>query len=629
MPYMKINLFGNIESIIDGFQLLCKDLNVQLYDSGYPIEVIQREGPIEVINKNGQGKILFQDKVHFYRAIGLWLEHYHKTGDFELKETPHFKTCGSMFDVSRNAVLKVEEIKQLLRKMALMGLNMFMVYTEDTYEMKDYPYFGYMRGRYTEEELAECDRYASLLGIEMIPCIQTLAHLTAALKWGYASEIKDTHDILLVGEPKTYEFIEAMITAASKPFQSKRIHIGMDEAHQLGLGRYLEKNGYENRFDIMNKHLQQVIEITEKHGLEPMIWSDMYFRLGSKVGSYYDPDVNIPKEAIASIPENVQLVYWDYYHSDEAFYRTWIEKHKELGSEPIFAGGAWTWNGISPNYGKAFQTSEAALSACKKEGISEVFTTIWGDNGAETPMTTALPILQYFAEHCYQETFTKEQLAERFQFCTGYEIDDFLLLNQFDETPGVMKDNPHGSNASKFLLWQDVLIGLFDENIRGHELNNHYSKLIPKLEEVASRNKENQPLFSFYAQLADVLSVKAEIGLQIKDSYDKKDTEKTRILLKQIEQLRESVKELRIRHRTLWFSLYKPFGWEVLEIRYGGLEARLETAHFRIEQWINGEISRIGELEEERLPYDGPYPVPEGSLGSYNIYQRIATASVL
>ncbi len=243
---------------------------------------------------------------------------------------------------------------------------------------------------------------------------------------------------------------------------------------QLGLGKYLDLNGYEERFTIMNNHLKQVVSITEELGLKSMIWSDMYFRLGSKHGGYYDLEAEIPEEVIASIP-NSQLVYWDYYHSDQDFYQTFIQKHKQLGSEPIFAGGVWTWNGIAPNYGKAISTSEAALMACKKEGIREMFATMWGDNGAETPLSTALPVLQLFAEHSYHEIVDEKSLHERFNYCTGGNYTDFMLLNQFDETPGVSKDNLHESNPSKFLLWQDVLIGLYDENVRGLALNNHYA----------------------------------------------------------------------------------------------------------------------------------------------------------
>ncbi|WP_053365848.1 beta-N-acetylhexosaminidase [Bacillus sp. FJAT-27245] len=622
---MQINLTGDIHSILSGLQFLSENLGLQVHSDGYPISVKQMAGPLRIRNKGGKGEIFFQEKIHFYRAIGLWLELYKANGEFELTEEPQFQTSGVMLDVSRNAVLKVEEVKALLRKMAVMGLNVVMLYTEDTYEIPEYPYFGYMRGRYTEAELKLCDDYADALGIEMVPCIQTLAHLAMALKWGYAAEIRDTPDILLVGEPKTYEFIESMIKAASKPFRTNRIHIGMDEAFQLGLGRYLELNGYKNRFEIMNKHLNEVVSIAERLGLKPMIWSDMYFRLGSKHGGYYDEDVHIPAEVIQSIPKNVQLVYWDYYHAEEGFYRTYIKKHNELGKDMVFAGGAWTWNGISPNYGRAFATTEAALAACKKEGVREIFTTLWGDNGGETPLIAADPVLQLYAEHTYHKTVDKERLAVRFHFCTGNHLEDFLLLNQFDETPGVMEKNLNSSNASKFLLWQDVLIGLFDENIKGLKMTEHYQSLVSKLTAAKERNPKALPLFELYEQLADVLRVKAEMGIRLKAAYDQNDKKTMVLLAEEIKELAIQTGLLHRKHREVWFSLYKPFGWEVIELRYGGLSARLETAQFRIQQWLEGKIGRIEELEEKRLVHDGPLGIPEGSLGNH-FYHRIATA---
>lgn len=62
-----------------------------------------------------------------------------------------------MPDCSRNAVLNVEGAKLLIRHLAVMGFNALMLYTEDTYEIEGYPYFGYMRGRFTKAELKELD----------------------------------------------------------------------------------------------------------------------------------------------------------------------------------------------------------------------------------------------------------------------------------------------------------------------------------------------------------------------------------------------------------------------------------------------------------------------------------------
>lgn len=624
---MKLQLTGDFTQVEKGVTILAKELNFQLSDDGYPVHITQSDGPLVVENSNGKGAITFQEKIHFFRGLGLWLERFQEGQDFEITEQPQFQMNGAMLDASRNAVLTVDGIKEMLRKLAIMGLNSLMVYTEDTYEVEDYPYFGYMRGRYTEEELKTCDEYARDLGIEMIPCIQTLAHLTEALKWNYAINMRDTADILLVGEKETYQFLEKMIEAASKPFQSHRIHIGMDEAHQLGLGKYLEKNGYEERFNIMNAHLKKVVGITKKFNLEPMIWSDMYFRLGSKTGAYYDVDAEIPEEVIASMPE-AELVYWDYYHTDEAFYRTFIKKHQALKPDPIFAGGVWTWNGISPNYGKALATTEAAIAACKKEGVKETFLTMWGDNGAETPWVTALPVLQTFAEHSYREKVTTEEVAKRFQFCCQGSYEDFMLLNELDETPGISEDNLHASHPSKFLLWQDVLIGLYDENIRGHSLGLHYEALAKKLKHAQATNPSWALLFDFYRQLADVLTVKAEYGLELKDAYDRHDRKAVEKLSNKLNPLREKVDELRKSHRTLWFTLNKAFGWEILDIRYGGVITRIETVKHRINQWLTGEVDRLEELDAERLHFEGPYPMPDDSLGR-NLYHRIVTAGNL
>ena len=139
-----------------------------------------------------------------------------------------------------------------------MGLNVLMLYSEDTYTVEKYPYFGYMRGRYSYDEMKDFGDYAELFGVEIIPCIQTLAHLEKFLKWKESEPLKDTGSVLLVGEEKVYTFIEEMIKSATAPFKTKRIHLGMDEAWDLGLGEYLKRNGFRRRHDIMNEHVAEL-----------------------------------------------------------------------------------------------------------------------------------------------------------------------------------------------------------------------------------------------------------------------------------------------------------------------------------------------------------------------------------
>ena len=115
---------------------------------------------------------------------------------------------GLMIDCSRNSVMSVHALKKLIPILSKMGYTTLQLYTEDTYEVNNEPYFGYMRGRYSKQEIKEIDAYAASYNIELIPCIQTLAHLRALFRWPEYQKINDTEDILLVGEERVYTLLE-------------------------------------------------------------------------------------------------------------------------------------------------------------------------------------------------------------------------------------------------------------------------------------------------------------------------------------------------------------------------------------------------------------------------------------
>ena len=319
--------------------------------------------------------VTWAEPVQVYRALSLLRQHWAEDA-FCIEETPCFETTGMMFDVSRNAVLQPDTLRFFLRKMAMMGLNLGMMYTEDTYEVPGQPYFGYQRGRYSADELRALDDYADMLGIELCPCIQTLGHLNRALHWPALAHLKDNEEVLLADDAQTYAFLEELIAAAAAPYRSKRIHIGMDEAHGIGLGAHLRRHGYEDPHTIIRRHLSRVLEITRRHGLSAMMWSDMYFRPDSPTDGYYDSGMP-SAEAVAAVPPDVTLVYWDYYHETEQEYTDMLQKHAALPAPTVFAGGIWTWCGPAPDYAKTLAAAVPALTACKKAGVPLVLATAW------------------------------------------------------------------------------------------------------------------------------------------------------------------------------------------------------------------------------------------------------------
>ena len=551
----------------------------------------------------GKAEVKYNRRIDAFRALGRLFGEL-ETGykEINFKEEPGFETLGVMIDCSRNGVMRVEHIKSWLRKMALMGINALTLYTEDTYEIENEPFFGYLRGRYTYGELKELNDYAGKFGIEMFPCIQTLGHLEQVLKWETYDGVSDTSDILLVGDERTYSLVEKMVAAASKPFDSKRIHIGMDEAHGLGEGKYREKHGVRKKFDIMNEHLHRVVKICAKYDLSPMIWSDMYFRIGSETGDYYDKGSVIPQEVEEKIPKEIRLVYWDYFHTDYDFYVEWIERHRGLGFDPVVAPGGWTWNRFWALLPHAFSTIEPCMKACRDKGVKDVLLTIWGDDGTECNYDSALPALQLCAEYNWAEKINRDLVKRNFRAVCKYEFEDFVNAGKLD----ILNSSVDTGNPSKILLWDDPVLGMWSESLEKFEIAKHYSKLSKELD-----CSKNPGIFAFPSQLAKVISMKIDLRKEIIDAYKGKDLEKlSRFSKREIPLLESELKKLRVIHKKAWFLNYKPFGWEVLDLRYGGAVSRLESLGERVSDFVNGKCGSIPEFEGEHLDINRDEKIP-------------------
>lgn len=509
-------------------------------------------------------------------------------------ENALYRTRGVMIDASRNGVPRVETVKLILRKMALMGLNRLMLYCEDTYEVPGEPFFGYFRGRYSQEELREIDVYASLFDIDVVPCIQTLGHCEQFLQWPRFAELRDTEHVLIADEEKSYEFIGRMIDAASAPFRSKEMHIGMDEAHGIGSGIYRLRHGVKRPFDILSTHLNRVSDLCAERGIKPMIWSDMFFRLGSKTNHYYDPETVIPSEVGENLPEGLRLVYWDYYHHDVSFYRDWMARHVGLGSKPVFACGVWCWNRFWTSFSFSYTAIKAGMDAAQEYGLEEVFTTLWSDDGAECDLISSLPGIQYFAERCFSGDL--ESAKSHFHATTDGDWDAWTIGSKLDEIIEGVADG-ECPNPAKWLFWHDPLLGFLEAHI-GDLSPGYFEEQAETLRKAASVPGNNARL-EFPHLVAKTLAVKCALHRDLRPAYQMRDFAKLDSLLTvEIPKLKQLLERTHRAHFHLWHSLYKPFGWEVLDRRYGGLLARLTTLSERLEKFSQQPHIPIAELEE-------------------------------
>ncbi len=522
----------------------------------------------------------------------------------DIREEKQFDSCGCFLDLSRNGVLTVDACKRYMDLCAAVGLNLIVLYTEDTFTVPEYPYLGYLRGRYTLEELKALDAHAQALGMELVPCIQTLAHLGQFLQWAPNEHMKDQPTCLLIDDEDTYAFIEAEVRAVRACVSGSRLHIGMDEAHGVGLGRYFAKHGAQNRFDLLRRHLDRVVAICEKYGFRCMMWSDMFFRLGSKDNEYYDLQADIPQSVIDSLPP-VDLCYWDYYHTEDHWYEHMLQQHERMGDNTIFAGGIWTWSGFLPQVELTYATMEPALKACARHKVKTVMATMWGDDGCETNLFLALSQVPLFSEFCWRpDECSRETVQATAEFLTG-------LPRRAYEAFGLFYPGPKDRRVGKALVYCDLLYPLGPN--------------AQELKEAVMRMKQAQTLLSecleheecrYSYALLDVCLQKADILSQLRERYLNHDTVYLRqVAVEFIPRLLQAYAKLRDLHREQWEATMKRNGWEVLALRYGSVIGRLEDVRSALIRYVDGALETLCELDEEPLPSARKY-----GMQFYNVY---------
>ncbi|KAG0338273.1 hypothetical protein BG004_007291 [Podila humilis] len=473
-----------------------------------------------------------------------------------------FDNLAVMIDCSRGGVLKQSSVFSMLRNCALMGLNMLQLYTEDTYQIEGETFFGYLRGGYSRQELMNIDDYADAFGIELVPCIQTLGHLGQILQWPKYHIYRDTNEVLLGNWDETYNLIEKMITTISASLRSKKIHIGLDEAAGVGEGRFRQIFGFEEPTRVFLNHVSRVQDICKKLGLQPMIWSDT--NKNNSLAGYYDggtPQLN------DQLPPDIDLVYWDYYHTSSTSYAAKIEQHRELG-----CANPWV---------------------------------------ASKLRFSSLPAMYYFADHGYtrDDDIDLDRLKGCFEGVCGANFDDWVYASKIDQAPD--SDQPFtlkthfAPNTSKYLMWEAHISPQYAQM----NLEVHYEEVAQKLSKATEYNEKfpQNTRLRMALHIATVLSLKCHLHARLSQAYQFGRVQELHELCEgRLVDLQVAVDQLWKYHRSMWHKTNKPFGWEVVELRYGGLRTRLATMRDRILEYIQGSTAWVQrQKNQSQVQQDG------------------------
>ena len=334
-------------------------------------------------------------------------------------------------------------------------------------------------------------------------------------------------------------------------------------------------------------------------------------------------------EVLERIPKNLTLSYWNYSPYTEEYYDTMIKAHVKMKCNLSFTGGYCKWVGFCPKHESAFLATRRALETCHRYGISDVTISGWGDCGGEASSYVMLAGLAIYAEMCYCRDMSDEAVDRRVRALFGYTLEELASLELPNRAPANELDIPRALATHRPMLWNDPLLGVYDKHI-AEGTDAYYAEVARKLTPYMERDNRFCYLFETLVRSCEFLARKAELGNRLRAAYTAGDRA---ALAKIAEEIPETIERLDVFHTTFrknFTKENKPFGFQIQDVRFGTMRARLLYTREILLAYLSGEADRIYELEEESLYMDCRAEGEEKALHSYEAeWPRISVVNPL
>ena len=170
----------------------------------------------------------------------------------------------------------------------------------------------------------------------------------------------------------------------------------------------------------------------------------------------------------------------------------------------------------------------------------------------------------------------------RFAQCVGADGRAFLRIGELHHPFEREKPERGVVNVCKPLLYEDPLIPLFERDFAGESMQAHYAALqLAFLRDADAAPQALQPMLRMYEALAEALRLKCAWRDGAAAAVRAHDQKAARALLDVADANIAALMELAERWRAVWMAENKPFGFEVVDARVGGVIARFRSAKAR------------------------------------------------
>lgn len=288
-----------------------------------------------------------------------------------IKDWPDFPWRMVQYDLARGQTIDIEYMKRFISQLAARKINQLMIYMEDDFQFKAYPFLG-RPGTMNAQKALELSEYAHKHQMQLIPQYESLGHAGAVLSHPELEQLREAGDawVFCTSEPKTWEFLDTVMGELAEAFPySPFIHIGGDE-FEWSFGKcprckaYVEKQGNGALYAL---HMSRLNELVKKRGKQMLFWTAK--------GRFGPGEEEISLEYADLMPKDSIPFEW-IYHGPSAY--PTLAQYKEAGFQNLYAcPSVVDYSRIWPDYPTTFRSIQTFYNAARAEGVRGVCCTTW------------------------------------------------------------------------------------------------------------------------------------------------------------------------------------------------------------------------------------------------------------
>lgn len=366
-------------------------VDASLAKEEYKIEI--KDEKIYIYSSSNEGA--------FYATVSLYFILKEETlVEASILDYPTLAVRGFTYDISRNKVTKLEELKRIVDILALLKYNHFELYVEGlSFEYEKYKRYQKDDAYITKEEFKELEKYCNNNAIDLVPNENGFGHMG---DWLALDEFKDLAEcpggIYLWGRqreattldpnnPKSLELVKDLYSEMLPLSNSKYFNMNFDEPFELGKGKSKELVEKEGLGKVYIDYTLKVVEEIRKYNKTPLIWMDVLIKHG---------------DLLHMLPKDMIFMDWGY-DALSPFDKN-LKLLKSLDTTYISAPGTSSWCSFFGRTDAALENIKNAIDASVKYDALGSVLTDWGDFGHLQFQPISYPEMVYFGLGCWNNS---------------------------------------------------------------------------------------------------------------------------------------------------------------------------------------------------------------------------------